>query len=230
MVAAPDNSTPGGSYYYHWMRDSGLTMRLFIELNDYRLEKVDQTMQRYVEFVQRTNAENDPYGNDVRINPKFELPNGEVYQGGWCRPQTDGPALTASALLVYADVLMKGGKEQYVREQLWTNSNSKNGGSIYHNLDWVVNNWKQEGCDLWEEVRSNDFFWNRMSFRYALQQGEEFAKKMGNSSVAQLYASTRASIEATIPAHWTGSYMIESTNRPRDGAVTHAFSSFPGMF
>jgi glucoamylase len=76
VVAAPDNSTPGGSYYYHWMRDAGLTMRLFVELNDYNLSKVDAYMKQYTAFVQRTNAENDPYGNDVRINPKFELPNG----------------------------------------------------------------------------------------------------------------------------------------------------------
>lgn len=27
VVAAPDTSTPGGSYYYHWMRDAALTMR-----------------------------------------------------------------------------------------------------------------------------------------------------------------------------------------------------------
>lgn len=27
VAAAPDKNTPGGSYYYHWMRDAGLTMR-----------------------------------------------------------------------------------------------------------------------------------------------------------------------------------------------------------
>ena len=27
VVAAPDTKTPGGSYYYHWMRDAALTMR-----------------------------------------------------------------------------------------------------------------------------------------------------------------------------------------------------------
>lgn len=27
VVAAPDYNTPGGSYYYHWMRDAALTMR-----------------------------------------------------------------------------------------------------------------------------------------------------------------------------------------------------------
>lgn len=30
IVAAPDHSTPGGSYYYHWMRDAALTMRTYM--------------------------------------------------------------------------------------------------------------------------------------------------------------------------------------------------------
>ena len=30
IVAAPDRSTPGGSYYYHWMRDAALTMRTYM--------------------------------------------------------------------------------------------------------------------------------------------------------------------------------------------------------
>lgn len=29
VVAAPDYDTPGGSYYFHWMRDAALTMRRF---------------------------------------------------------------------------------------------------------------------------------------------------------------------------------------------------------
>lgn len=40
VVAAPDRSTPGGSYYYHWMRDAALTMRTYMELNNNNLAKV----------------------------------------------------------------------------------------------------------------------------------------------------------------------------------------------
>lgn len=40
VVAAPDRSTPGGSYYYHWMRDAALTMRTYLEINDFNLSKV----------------------------------------------------------------------------------------------------------------------------------------------------------------------------------------------
>lgn len=51
----------------------------------------------------------------MRINPKFELPNGEVYVGGWCRPQTDGPGLTAGALIQFANNLLDNGQTSYVK-------------------------------------------------------------------------------------------------------------------
>ena len=34
VVAAPDFDTPGGSYYYHWMRDAGLTMKSWMEIHN----------------------------------------------------------------------------------------------------------------------------------------------------------------------------------------------------
>lgn len=63
--------------------------------------------------------------------------------GGWCRPQTDGPALTATALIIYGNTLLDKGQSTFVNSDLWTNGNSKKGGAIYNNLDWVVRNWKQ---------------------------------------------------------------------------------------
>ena len=110
IVAAPDHSTPGGSYYYHWMRDAALTARTYMELNNFELNKFETKMKHYVEWVRKVQNEVDPQGFDVRINPKFELPNGEVYVGGWCRPQTDGPGLRSGALLIFANVLDQAGQ------------------------------------------------------------------------------------------------------------------------
>lgn len=110
-------------------------------------------MLDYVQFTLKTQTENDPNGIDVRVEPKFDLPNGEVYTGGWCRPQTDGPALRAKSLMMYANSLIKAGQQSYVNQYLWTNNQQTyNGGAIKFDLDWVVNNWQQNGCDLWEEV------------------------------------------------------------------------------
>lgn len=38
---------------------------------------------------------------------------------------------------------------------------------VRRNLDWVAANHSSETCDLWEEVRSSDFFWNRYTMRKA---------------------------------------------------------------
>lgn len=59
-------------------------------------------MNDWVQWVLTTMSENDPNGIDVRTEPKFNLPNGDVYTGGWCRPQTDGPALRGASLIMYA--------------------------------------------------------------------------------------------------------------------------------
>jgi glucoamylase len=51
IVAAPDNSTPGGSYWYHWMRDASLTMRSLIEINDNNTSTIDGKMKDWVNWV-----------------------------------------------------------------------------------------------------------------------------------------------------------------------------------
>ena len=217
-MASPDRNTPGGSYYYHWMRDGALTMRTFMEINDMDLTKIEAKMKSYVSWVKNVQGKTDPQGFDVRINPKFELPSGDVYVGGWCRPQTDGPGLRSGALLVFAEVLMKAGQDSYVKDTLT--------GPIKFDLDWVMANWQGDGCDLWEEVRSNDFFWGRSSFVHALTKCESVFNALGDSSYASKCASAKSTVRASLDAHWTGSFMTESANRQKDGSVVHAFSSF----
>ncbi len=160
VVAAPDPNTPGGSYYYHWMRDAALTMRTYMELNDMRLSSVELKMKAYVGWVRRVQNESDPNGFDIRINPKFELPNGEVYVGGWCRPQTDGPGLRSAAMMTFAKILVENNQSSYAQSDVLP--------SVRFDLKWIFDNWASNGCDLWEEVRSTDFFWNRAGYVYTL--------------------------------------------------------------
>jgi len=123
------------------MRDAALTMRTYMELNNFELSKVETKMKSYVNWIKRVQSETDPQGFDVRINPKFELPNGEVYVGGWCRPQTDGPGLRSAALMLFADLLLKNSQNNYVTSDVVP--------LIQKDLEWVFANWQSEGCDLW---------------------------------------------------------------------------------
>jgi len=112
-----------------------------MELNNFELSKVETKMKSYVNWIKRVQSETDPQGFDVRINPKFELPNGEVYVGGWCRPQTDGPGLRSAALMLFADLLLKNSQNNYVTSDVVP--------LIQKDLEWVFANWQSEGCDLW---------------------------------------------------------------------------------
>ena len=63
--------------------------------------------------------------------------------------------------MIYATSL--GSTSDVVKSLLWTGDAAmNNGGAIKHDLDWVVSGWDSNTCDLWEEIQSSDFFWNRV--------------------------------------------------------------------
>jgi glucoamylase len=72
-------------------------------------------MERYISWILRVQNEPDPNGIDVRSEPRFNLPNGDVDTKPWGRPQTDGPALRASTVIQYANILLDAGKSDYVK-------------------------------------------------------------------------------------------------------------------
>jgi glucoamylase len=183
-----------------------------------QLSAVETKMKAYVNWVGRVQKLTDPNGFDIRINPKFELPNGGAYVGGWCRPQTDGPGLRSAALMMFADLLMNNSQGSYAQSTVLP--------LVKNDLEWVFTNWSSNGCDLWEEVRSSDFFWNRAGYVYSLSMCEQLFNKAGDSSFASRCSSAKSAVQATLSGHWTGSFVTESDNRQKDTAVIHAFSSF----
>ena len=107
--------------------------------------------------------------------------------------------------MTFANVLLDNSQQSYVTDTLV--------GLIKNDLDWLFTNWQSDGCDLWEEVRSNDFFWGRASYVYAFDLCDKLFTKLGDSSYASKCSSTKSAVQATLDGHWTGSFMKESTNR-----------------
>eukprot|EP00052_Salpingoeca_macrocollata_P003348 m.35368 g.35368 ORF g.35368 m.35368 type:complete len:459 (+) comp13237_c0_seq2:1233-2609(+) len=226
VVASPDTTVPsGGSYYYHWMRDGGLSMRaVWLNRNSSLIPNADALMKSYISFTLCDQSQSDPHGIDIRGEPKFNLPNCDVFQGGWCRPQNDGAGIRATTMIMYANDIMADQKD-YVTKYLWTSDGSYNGGAIKFNLDYVAGAYKENTCDLWEEVQSTDFFWNRMNHRRALLLGAQFAQSMGDSQAAATYTNAAQDITSNLPSHWTGQFIMESQNRQKDAAVICALNN-----
>lgn len=224
VVAAPDHNTgPGGDYYLHWERDGALSMNALM-LTAKSLDEVADHFSHYISWVEKVQNQPDSHGIDVRTEPKYTIPDGKPFGGGWCRPQTDGPGLRARTLAQYGLTLLSQGKQDVVKQDLWTGNDSKNGGLVKYDLDWVAQNWQQSGCDLWEEIQSNDFFWGRYTLRAGLHAGAALADKMGDSASAARYRSVKADIEKTLEGHYDGTFVFESENRKKDAAVIEAFN------
>ena len=77
----------------HWMRDGALTMRSLQETNPGNFSSIETIVKSYAQWVIHNQNLADPNGQDVRTEPKFMLPDGDVFTAGWCRPQNDGPGL-----------------------------------------------------------------------------------------------------------------------------------------
>ena len=50
-------------------------------------------------------------------------------------------------------VLNNAGQSSVAKSEVWP--------LVSFDMEWVLANWESEGCDLWEEVRSDNFYFNR---------------------------------------------------------------------
>ena len=100
VVAAPDSETPGGSYIYHWMRDGALTMKTFQDMLPAYLNysEADPKLKSFVSWVIQSQSLTATNGVDIRLEPKFLLPECALFTDPWCRPQNDGPGLQVTVM------------------------------------------------------------------------------------------------------------------------------------
>lgn len=103
--------------------------------------------------------------------PKFQTDT-SAFTGSWGRPQRDGPALRATALIAYGNHLLSSGKQSVVKSNIWP--------IVQNDLNYVAQYWNQTGFDLWEEVQGSSFFTIAAQHR-ALVEGAAFAKSLGEA-------------------------------------------------
>eukprot|EP00434_Breviolum_minutum_P027511 symbB.v1.2.024326.t1/scaffold2287.1/size83372/4 len=211
VVASPDHATgPGGDYYFAWARDGALSMNAYLQTKNF--SEAEEKMDKWIAALEKEQNQPDPNDISVLVEPKFVIPEGTPFTGGWCRPQNDGPGLRSITCMAYAS------KKPSLNDRVWS--------LVKPNLDWLVANYTSETCDLWEEVRSNDFFWNRYTMRKALLLGAEFAKAVGkDEGRSAQYKQTADAISQQLPKHVLNEdFVIESQNRQQDTAVIEAFN------
>lgn len=101
--------------------------------------------------------------------PKYQV-DGKRFNGAWGRPQRDGPALRAIALITYSNWLVKNGQSKKAKNIIWP--------VISNDLSYVGQYWNSTGFDLWEEVLGSSFFTLQNQHR-ALVEGSLLANRLG---------------------------------------------------
>lgn len=219
VLASPSQLHP--DYYYHWIRDAALTMdtvnTLYKMNGDY-----EDLLWKYANLTQQLQSLPTLTGLG---EPKFRV-DGSVFNDGWCRPQTDGPALTSSTLMRFANVLKSKGKSFNSLVPI-----------IQNYMDYVSSNWQQSTCDLWEEVRSNGHFYTRMVQRRALLEASDFFQAL-DSKRANKYKAAAQDLSNALDSHWNAErqHIVETpSDNSRQGlnagtllAVIHTDNEFGG--
>jgi glucoamylase len=134
--------------------------------------------------------------------PKYNI-NITAFNEPWGRPQPDGPALRASALIAYGNHLLAQGQQVKVSDNIWP--------LVSNDLAYVGQYWNNTGFDLWEEVQGTSFFTTAVQHK-ALVEGKSFAIALGKTCTA---CTVAPQILCHLQEFWNGTSVI--SNWPTNG-------------
>ncbi|TFY76736.1 hypothetical protein EWM64_g7278, partial [Hericium alpestre] len=209
VVASPSKSNP--DYFYTWTRDSSLVFKALI---DQLVLGLDTSVRALVDdfigaeaILQQVQNPSGSVTSGGLGEPKFNADETQ-FNGAWGRPQRDGPALRATAMITYANWLLDN--KNATAETLWP--------IIELDLNYVAADWNQTTFDLWEEVQGSSFFTTAVQHR-ALREGSALATRLGQTSVVENYDTQADNILCFLQSYWnpTGNYMTANTNSGRSG-------------
>lgn len=109
--------------FYTWTRDAALTYKTLIDEFLFGNKALQPYIEDYIHSQAVLQTVTNPSGKLLPSGaglgePKFNA-DGSRYNGNWGRPQRDGPALRAIALIEYSKYLVKKGEGERVKEVIW---------------------------------------------------------------------------------------------------------------
>ncbi|KAL8683673.1 MAG: hypothetical protein Q9186_000446 [Xanthomendoza sp. 1 TL-2023] len=201
VIASPSKLNP--DYFYTWTRDSALTVKMLVDefiAGDASLRpQIEQYVAAQAILQTVANPSGDLTDGSGLGEPKFEV-NSTAFTGPWGRPQRDGPALRATALIAYSRWLLANEGESTVSSKIWP--------IILNDLNYVGQYWNQTGFDLWEEVDGSSFFTIAVQHR-ALVEGQIFTQQIGKTCEA---CNQAPQVLCFLQDFWNGQYVTSNIN------------------
>ncbi|KAF7946409.1 hypothetical protein EAE96_009407 [Botrytis aclada] len=206
VIASPDKVNP--DYFYTWTRDSALVFKALVDtfISSSYSASLQQEIENYISSQAGLQTVSNPSGglsSGGLGEPKFNADK-SAFTESWGRPQRDGPALRATAMITYSKWLIANGYTSTVQNIVWP--------IIRNDLSYVTQYWNQTGFDLWEEVQGSSFFTVAAQHR-ALVEGSALAAQIGQSCT---YCDSQApQVLCFLQSFWSPSsgYIISNINQ-----------------
>ena len=219
IVASPSKTDP--NYFYTWTRDAALTIKCLVDQFLAGQTNLEGTIQDYINSqasLQTVPNRSGSFCSGGLGEPKFNV-DGTAFTGDWGRPQRDGPALRATAMIAYARYLISKSQTSQVTNIIWP--------IVSNDLSYVAQYWNQTGFDLWEEVNSASFFTTASQYR-ALVEGSALAAQIGKTCAH--CDSQSPQVLCALQSYWTGSYILSNTGGGRSGKDANSLLASIHMF
>lgn len=191
IIASPSSDPP---YQYHWIRDSALVMRVFID-------KYKRTFDtKYLKYIfDYVEIENQIQNLDTLGGlgePKINK-DGTAFNGEWGRPQNDGPALRGIMLIKIYNLLKKSYPtfcKKIIQPMITTD------------LEYILDNYKKPSFDLWEEIYGWHFYTRFVQFKFFLDVIQKYKIYSSIEKVSDAFSQLKEDIKD----HVNGDFLISS--------------------
>ncbi|KAF8855324.1 1, 4-alpha-D-glucan glucohydrolase [Acephala macrosclerotiorum] len=202
IVASPSKVNP--DYFYTWSRDSALTLKMLIDEFIFGNTELESYVEDYIHAQAKLQTVSNPSGTFLPAGlglgePKYQV-DGTRFNGAWGRPQRDGPALRAIALMTYSNWLIDNGQKSKAKTIVWP--------IIANDLSYVGQYWNQTGFDLWEETQGSSFFTIQNQHR-SLVEGAQLAKDLGVTCTG---CDQAPEVLCFLQSFWNGEFIVSNIN------------------
>jgi len=151
IIASPSNYPP---YKFHWIRDSALVMRVFI--NEFKKTNNTQSLFNIINYIESEYKIQNLDTKSGLGEPKIKI-DLTPYNDPWGRPQNDGPALRGINMIKIFNILKKNYKS--IVENLVVKI-------IEKDIKYILNNYNKPSFDLWEENLGWHFYTRLVQLKF----------------------------------------------------------------
>ena len=151
IIASISKNNP--NYYYHWIRDSAIVIRMIIS---HYLEFSDtKSFKHIIDYIENEACLQNLNSISGCGEPKFNV-NRTPFNDDWGRPQNDGPALRSHSLLKIYSILKKNYPLicDIVLE------------IIHKDLIYIIKNIHNPSFDLWEEIYGYHLYTRIVQYKF----------------------------------------------------------------